>query len=95
MAEGTDNRWADLPDRPTKLTAEELEVADDLLWAAMDPGLQDLYPDELVAVHRRQVVAHGHDRLTVMEEAQRITGLPKHRIAITTVLGPGLLWSPR
>jgi hypothetical protein len=93
MAEGTDSRWAHLPDHPTKLTPEELEVADDLLWAAMDPELQKLYPDEFVAAYRRQVIAHGHDHLTVLQEAQRITGLPKHRIAITTILGPGLLFA--
>ena len=80
---------------PRKLTEEEREQLADMEWAATDPELQKQYPDEFVAVYQRQVIAHGHDEEAFLEEAQRITGRPKHKIAITTVLGPGLLFSPR
>jgi hypothetical protein len=90
-----DGPWKKLTELPSRLTEEEMEQVRDMAWAATDAELQDLYPDEYVAVYRRQVVAHGHDLKTLLDEAERITGLPRHKIAVTTILGPGLLWSPR
>jgi hypothetical protein len=83
------------PERPSKLTEEELEQLRDIRWGATDPEVQKQYPDEFVAVYKRRVIAHGDNELKVLEEAERITGLPRHKIAITTVLGPGILFAPR
>jgi hypothetical protein len=80
---------------PRKMTPEEIEQYDDMIWAATDPDVQMKYPDEFVAAYRRQIIAHGDDEQKVLEEAAQITGLPKHRIAVTTVLGPSLLFGPR
>jgi hypothetical protein len=84
-----------LPPGWSRLTEERVEVWRDMEWAIHDPEVQEKYPDEFVAVHRRQVVAHGHDLKTVIAEAERVTGLQRHQIAITTVLGPGILFDPR
>jgi hypothetical protein len=81
------------PEPPRELTEEELEQLRDMRWAATDPELQKKYPDEIVAVYRRQVIAHGDDERTVLEEAARITGLPKNQIAVMAILGPGLLFA--
>jgi hypothetical protein len=78
---------------PAELTEEEIQQGEDLQWGLFDPKLQELYPDKIVAVYRRQVVAVGADRGTVLEEAERVTGLPGHRIALVTVLGPSILES--
>jgi hypothetical protein len=83
------------PNLPPKLSAEESEQLGDMIWAATDKHLQELYPDEFVAVYQRQVIAHGDDLAAVYNEAERITGRPRHKIAITTILGPGLLFAPR
>jgi hypothetical protein len=90
-----DGPWEKLAELPSRLTEEETQQVADMTWAATDPELQNLYPDEFVAVHQRQIVAHGHDLKIVLDEAERITGLPRHKIAVTSILGPGLLWSPR
>jgi len=79
------------PHLPSKLNAEEIEQINDMEWAEQDPEVRIKFPDEFVAVHRRQIVAHGHDLLEVLTEAQRITGLAKNRIAVTTIPGPSLL----
>jgi hypothetical protein len=83
------------PEPPKELTEEELEQLRDMRWAATDPEVTKKYPDEIVAVYRRQIIAHGDHLNTVLEEASRITGRPKHKIAVTTILGPKLLFSPR
>src|SRR5438876_6842909 len=82
-----------LPNLPPKLNEEELDQARDMTWAATDKHLQELYPDEFVAVYKRQVIAHGHNEAEVWNEAERITGRPRNLIAIVTVLGPGLLFA--
>lgn len=81
------------PDWPEKATEEEMEQWRDIIWAATDPEVSQKYPDEVVAAHRRQIIAHGEDEETVLSEAERITGLPRHKIAVTTVLGPKILFA--
>ncbi len=72
-------------------TEEEIQQSEDLHWGLFDPKLQELYPDKIVAVYQRQVVAVGEDWGTVLEEAMRVTGLPGNRIAFVPVPGPSLL----
>ena len=74
------------------MTPEELERARDIDWAWREPELQEKYPDQFVAVYRRQVVAHGHNQLKVLEQAEQVTGLPRDKIALTTILGPKTLF---
>jgi hypothetical protein len=83
------------PEPPKKMTPEEVEFVRDMKWAVQDPEVTAKYPDEYVAVWRRKIIAHGEDREAVLAEAQRITGLPRHEIPITVILGPGILFSPR
>ena len=85
----------ELPQRSSRLTPEEVEQLRDMEWAMRDPDVQKKYPDEFAAVYRRQVIAHGGDEGVVLAEASRITGKPIHQIAITTILGPGILFGPR
>jgi hypothetical protein len=80
---------------PRKMTPEEIEQYDDMIWAATDPDVQMKYPDEYVAAYRRQIIAHGDELREVLEQAERITGLPRNLIAVTAVLGPGILFGPR
>ena len=81
------------PQLPSKLNEDEIEQINDMEWAEQDPEIKLKYPDEFVAVHRRHVIAHGHNLLEVLSEAQQITGLAKHEIAVTTIPGPNLLQS--
>jgi Family of unknown function (DUF5678) len=82
-------------DLPPQLNEEETEQYWDIQWALFDPELQELYPDKLVAVFRRRVIAVGDDRIALLKEAERITGLPGNRIAIVSILGPGTLFAGR
>jgi hypothetical protein len=95
MSEHARNGWLRLAELPTKLTPEESELHRELTWANQDPEVKRKYPDEIVAVHRRQIIAHGDDLKTVLDEAQRITGLPRHLIAVTTIIGPKQLFGDR
>jgi hypothetical protein len=81
------------PDLPEKLTEEEMEQVRDMIWAATDPEVSQQYPDEVVAAYRRKIIAHGDNEEAVLNEAERLTGLPRHKIAVTTVLGPELLFA--
>jgi hypothetical protein len=80
-------------DLPTQLTAEEAEVGYDMEWAYNDPEVNELYPDKLVAIYHRKVVAVGDDWKTVLEEAERVTGAPGNLIAVVSILGPEFLSS--
>jgi ABC-type enterochelin transport system ATPase subunit len=78
-----------------KLNEEQARRLDDILWAIHDPDVISKYADEVVAVFQRKIIAHGRDEETVLAEAQRLTGLPKHQIPITTILGPATIFAPR
>jgi hypothetical protein len=67
------------------LTDEEIEVGLDMQWAYNDPETQERYPDKIVAVYRRKVVAVGEDWGKVLEEAERVTGVPGNHIAVVAV----------
>lgn len=69
------------------LTDEEIEVGLDMEWAYNDPETQERYPDKIVAVYHRKVVAVGEDWGKVRQEAERITGVPRNRIAVVSILG--------
>ena len=79
------------PSIPAELTEEERQQADDLRWALFDPELQQRYPDKIVAVYHRKIVAVGEDWGKVLEEAERITGAPGNHIAVVAILGPSIL----
>lgn len=81
----------DLPERTEPLTEEEIEAMRDADWAHTDPEVQQRYPDKIVAVYRRKVVAVGEDWKTVRDEAMRVTGAPLGHIAVIAVLGPSIL----
>ncbi len=80
-------------DLPPQLTGEEAEVCYDMEWAYNDPEVNELYPDKLVAVYRRKVVAVADDWKTVLDEAVRVTGAPRNHIAVISTLGPEFLSS--
>jgi hypothetical protein len=86
---------SDLPPLPPEmlapLTEEEIEVREDMEWAYNDPEVQRLYPDMIVAVYRRKVVAVGGDWGKVLEEAERVTGVPGNHIAMVGIMGPSIL----
>ena len=67
------------------LTDEEIEVGLDMEWAYNDPEVQERYPDMIVAVYRRKVVAVGEDWGKVLEEAERVTGVPGNHIAVLAI----------
>lgn len=69
------------------LSDEEIEVGLDMEWAYNDPETQQRYPDKIVAVYRRKVVAVGDDWGKVRQDAERITGVPRNRIAVVSILG--------
>jgi hypothetical protein len=95
MSQNANSAQGPFPEPPKKLTEEELEQLRDMRWAATDPEVTKKYPDEIVAVYRRQIIAHGDHLKTVLEEAERITGLPQHKIAVVSILGPRILFAPR
>jgi len=87
---------SDLPPLPPEAfappTKEEIEafeqVSRDIEWAYNDPEVQRLYPDMIVAVYRRKVVAVGGDWGKVRDEAERVTGVPGKYIALVVIHGP-------
>ncbi len=83
------------PQDPSRLTPEQIERLADLEWAMKDPEVQRLYEDKVVAAYRRKIIASGDDRNAVITEAQRITGLPRHKIPVTTIVGPRTFFAPR
>ena len=83
------------PQGSSKLSPEVVALLEDVEWAIQDPDVKQKYADQVVAIYRRQINAHGDDEETVLAEAHRLTGLPKNQIPITTILGPGLLFAPR
>jgi hypothetical protein len=72
----------------SRMTPEEVERWDDIFWAFHDPEVEKKYADEIVAVYRRQILAHGDDRQKVLAEAQRLTGFTREQISLVTVPGP-------
>jgi hypothetical protein len=79
------------PERSAPPTEEEIEVSRDMEWALNNPEVQQRYPDMIVAVYRRKVVAAGGDWGKVLEEAERVTGFPGNHIAVVGVIGPSIL----
>lgn len=75
---------------PPDLTGEEMERFHDLLWAQDDPEVAALYPDKIVAVHRRKVWAAGDDWEVVRQEAAKNAGLPPESFVLTTIFGDQL-----
>jgi hypothetical protein len=76
---------------PRELTEEEIEVGRDMEWGYNNPELQQLYPDQIVAIYRRKVVAVGGDWKTVRDEAECVTGAHRNHIALIGVPGPSIL----
>ncbi|HWG41578.1 MAG TPA: DUF5678 domain-containing protein [Gemmataceae bacterium] len=70
---------------PTRLTDEEAEADRDMVWASQDPEIQELYEGKIIAIHKRRVIAVGDDWKTVLEEALRITGLPRRLFAVVSI----------
>ncbi len=70
---------------PTRLTDEEAEVCRDMNWASDDPEIQQLYEGKIIAIHKRRVIAVGDDWKTVIEEAERVTGLPRRFFAVVLI----------
>jgi hypothetical protein len=71
-----------------RLSDEERALAEEARWAEDDPEIQEKYADQVVAVRNRQIIAAGENLLEVLAEAERVTGLPRHRIAVATIYGP-------
>jgi hypothetical protein len=76
---------------PEQLNEEEAEQYWDIQWAMHDPEVQRLYPDKVVAVHKRKVVAAGDWEKDVLDEAERVTGLPRNKITVATIFGPKIM----
>jgi hypothetical protein len=54
-----------------------------LNWASDHHAeLFERYPNEWVAIHNQQVVAHGKSGTAVEQEAERVTGRPEHEIPV-------------
>jgi hypothetical protein len=87
--------FAKLAELPTQITEEEMEQWRDMDWAINDPEVKRKHEDELVAVYRRQIVAHGQDMKAILDEAERVTGLPRNKIAVTNIPGPGSFFASR
>jgi hypothetical protein len=79
--------WIGLPDQ---LTDEELERFEDLIWAQNDPAVARDYPDKIVAVYQRNVIAAGDDAESVLRMAER-NGVPPEKVTLTTIFGPEML----
>lgn len=73
------------PARSGPPTEEEIEVSRDMEWAYNDPETQQRYPDKIVAVYRRKVVAVGEEWGKVCDEAARVTGVPHSHIAVVAI----------
>jgi hypothetical protein len=93
MNKNVNNQQGQYPDLPANLTEEELEHLRDMCWAVADPEVLEKYPDQIVAVYRRQIIAHGEEEQKVLDEAEKVTGLPRDKIAVVTIPGPEILWS--
>ena len=80
---------SDRPSPPPELSApyteEEIEVRREMDWAENDPEIQRLYEGKIIAVRNHLVIAFGDDWKTVIEEAERVTFLPRNLIAIISI----------
>lgn len=87
--------FPDLPDEPGEhgfptdlsapLTKEEVEACHDMNWAMFDPEIQELYEGKIIAIHKRRVIAVGEDWKTVIDEAIRVSGLPRNFFAVVSI----------
>ena len=71
--------------RPAQLSDEEKQTVVDMQWAMFDDKIQELYAGKIIAVHRRRVIAIGDDWKTVIEESERLSGLPGNLVAIVSI----------
>jgi hypothetical protein len=82
---------SDLPPLPPEMlaprepTEEEIEVGRDMDWAENDPEIKRLYEGKIIAVRNHLVIAVGDDWKTVIEEAERVSGLPGNLVAIVSI----------
>jgi hypothetical protein len=70
----------------TPIVASQQE--EDLLWASTDPDVQRNYVGQYVVPFQGRIVAHGRDLETVLREAERVTGKPRHELSDCAILDP-------
>ena len=73
---------AELPATPTE---DDHQQTRDTVWAENDPDVRRQYGGQYVAVHKARVLAAGRDLGVVYAEAERVSGLPRHQIAIVPI----------
>ena len=74
------------PDNSPEAKRERLEGIQDAHWALGDPEVHVKYFNQYVAVYQKQIVAHGEDRNKVLDEAEKVTGLPRNRIVVVPIV---------
>ncbi len=53
---------------------------EDLIWVTEDAEVQRKYAGQYVVPFQRRVVAHGTNLVTVLREAERVTGKPANEL---------------
>jgi hypothetical protein len=70
------------------LTAEQRLQLEDMHWARHDPDVQNKYIGQFVVPFQRQIVAHGTNLVTVLEEAARLTGRKPEELPVCGIDDP-------
>lgn len=58
---------------------------DDLRWARRSRQLQEEYAGQLVVLHKRKVIAHGHEESDLLDQVTS-AGYPRDELVILEVL---------
>ena len=62
------------------ISRAELERYRDAEWALHDPQVQQQYEGQWLVAYQGQVIAHGEDPRTVLQEAGRLVKDQEHRV---------------
>lgn len=70
------------------LTEEERQRWADIRWAENAPEVRAKHLGEFIVPYQRQIVAHGHDPVAVLQEAARVTGRKPDGLTLWSLYDP-------
>jgi Family of unknown function (DUF5678) len=74
--------------RCVPMTEDEIQRSLDADWAKSDPEVEKRFAGQWVVPFERRIVAHGEDLEKVLQEAERLSFLPRERLVVCGVPHP-------
>jgi ABC-type hemin transport system ATPase subunit len=71
-----------------RLKAKEAQRHNDIHWALHDPNVQAKYQGQFVVPYEGEIIAHGEDAETVLQEAERISGKKASELPLVGIDDP-------